>query len=140
MKVPLVDDVLSSHEQKIYRTTSLDENSIEFDFQTDRKVYVDLRQTFLALKIIRVKGRGFDTYKTAEKRKKHKEDSVFTETGDDDVDFIEEGEGVPHITHLNNILYSIISNAELYIKNHQIYNSNGLYAHKSHISTISKVH
>ena len=41
---------------------------------------------------------------------------------------------MPHITHVNNILHSIFSNAELYINNHQIYNSNGLYAQKSHIS------
>ena len=40
---------------------------------------------------------------------------------------------MPHITHVNNILHSIFPNAELYINNHQIYNSNGLYAHKSHI-------
>ncbi len=43
---------------------------------------------------------------------------------------------MPHITHVNNILHSIFSDAELYINNHQIYNSNGLYAHKSHISDI----
>ena len=133
VKVPVVDDVLSSHDHKIYPTTSLDENSIEFEFQTDRNVYVDLRQTYLALKIKLVKGRGFDTYKTTEK-KEHKEDSVFIETGDDDVVFIEEDEGVPQITHVNNILHSIFSNAEFYINNHQICNSNGLYAHKSYIS------
>ena len=90
VKVPVVDDVLSCHEQKIYPTTSLDENSIEFEFQTDRNVYVDLRQTYLALKIKLVKGRGFDAYKTTEKKKEHKEDTVLTETGDDDVVFIEE--------------------------------------------------
>ena len=39
-----------------------------------------------------------------------------------------------HITHVNNILQSIFSNAELYINIHQIYSSNGLFAHKSHIS------
>ena len=76
VKVPGVDNVLSSHEQEIYPTTSLDENSNEFEFQTDRNVYVDLRQIYLALKIILVKGRGFDTYKTTEK-KEHKEDIVF---------------------------------------------------------------
>ena len=80
------------------------------------------------------KKRGFITYKTTKKIKKHKEDTVFTETGDDVVEFIEEDEGVPHITHMNNILHSILSNAELYINNHQIYNSNGLFAHKSHNS------
>ena len=41
---------------------------------------------------------------------------------------------MPHITHVNNILHFIFSNAELKINNHQIYNSNGPYAHKSHIS------
>ena len=47
-KVPVVDDVLSSHEQEIYPTTSLDENCIEFEFQTVRNCYVDLRQKYLA--------------------------------------------------------------------------------------------
>ena len=134
VKVPVVDEMLSSHEQEIYPTTSLDENSIEFEFQTDLNVYVDLRQTYLALKIKLVKGWGFDTYKTTEKKRQHKEDAVFTGTADDDVDFIEEDEGVPHITHVNNILHSIFPSAELYINNHQIHTSNGLYAHKSHIS------
>ena len=50
-KVLVVDDVLSSHEEEIYPTTSLDENCIEFEFQTDRNYYVDLRQTYLALKL-----------------------------------------------------------------------------------------
>ena len=40
-----------------------------------------------------------------------------------------------HKTHVNDILHSIPSNAELYINNHQIYKSNGFYAHKSYIST-----
>ena len=31
-------------------------------------------------------------------------------------------------------MHSIISNVEVYINNQQIYNSNGLYAHKSYIS------
>ena len=45
-KVAIVDDVLSSHEQEIYPTTSLDENCIEFDFQRDRNYFVDLRVFF----------------------------------------------------------------------------------------------
>ena len=68
-----------------------------------------------------------------QKRKRITKKTVFTGTGDEDVEFIEEVEGVPHITHVNNILHYIFSNAELYINNHQIYNSNGLNAHKSHI-------
>ena len=68
-KVPVVDDVLSSHEQEIYPTTSLDENCIEFKFQTDRNYYVDLRQTYLALKLKLVRGRGYETYNTKEVKK-----------------------------------------------------------------------
>ena len=76
VKVPVVDDVLSSYEQQVYPTTSFDENSIEFEFQTDLNVEVDLRQTYLALKVKLVKGRGSDTYKTTEKEKEHKEDTL----------------------------------------------------------------
>ena len=129
-KVPIVDDVLSSHEQEIYPTTSLDGNCIEFEFQTDRNYYVDLRQSFLALKLKFIKRRRYDTYESKEKKKEHKDESVvFTETGDD-----EEEEEVARVTYVNNIMHSIFSNVEVYINNQQIYNSNGLYAHKSYIS------
>ena len=130
-KVPIVDDVLSSHEQEIYPTTSLDENCIEFEVQTDRNYYVDLRQSFLALKLKFVKGRGYDTYESKEKKKEHKDESVvFTETGTDD----KEEKEVARVTYVNNIMHSIFSNVEVYINNQQIYNSNGLYAHKFYIS------
>ena len=128
-KVPIVDDVLSSHEQEIYPTTSLDENCIEFEFQTDPIYYVDLRQSFLALKLKFVKGRGYDTYKSKEKKKQHNgESNVFTEIGTDDE---EEQEEVARVTYVNNIMHSIFSNVEVYINNQQIYNSNGLYALKN---------
>ena len=68
-KVPIVDDVLSSYEQEIYPTTSHDENCIEFDIQTDRNYYVDFRQTYLALKLKLVRGRGYETYNTKEVKK-----------------------------------------------------------------------
>ena len=56
-KVPIVDDVLTSQEREIYPNTPLDENCIDFEFQLDRIYYVDLRQSFLALKLKFVKGR-----------------------------------------------------------------------------------
>ena len=130
-KVPIVDDDLSSHEQEIYPTTSLDENCIEFEFQTDWNYYVDLRQSFLALKLKFFKGRGYDTYESEENKKEHKDESdVFTETSNDD----SEEKEVARVTFVNNIMHSIFSNVEVYINNQQIYNSNGLYAHKSYIS------
>ena len=131
VKVPIVDDVLSSHEQEIYPTTSFVKNCIEIEFHTDRNYYVDLRQSFLALKLKFVKARGYDTYESKEKKKEHKDESVvFTETGDDD----SKEEEVARVTYVNNIMHSIFSNVEVYIHNQQIYKSNGLYAHKSYIS------
>ena len=47
---------------------------------------------------------------------------------------MEEDPPVHLVTPVNNILHSVFSNVEVYINNHQIYNSNGLFAHKSHIS------
>ena len=127
-KVPVLDDVLSSHEQEIYPTTSLDENCIEFEFQTNRNYYVDLRQTYLALKLKLVRGRGYETYNTKEVKKEHKEEAKAKE------EETAEEEPVPLVTNVNNILHSIFSNVEEYIKNQKIYNSNGLYGHKSYIS------
>ena len=72
-KVPVIDDVLSSHEQEIYPNTSLDENCIEFELQTDRNYYLDLRRTYLAVNLKLVRGRGYETYKTKEVKKEHKE-------------------------------------------------------------------
>ena len=90
-----------------------------------------MRQSFLALKLKFVKGRGYDTYESKEKKKEHKDESaVFTETGDDS----DQKEEVARVTYVNNILHSIFSNVEVYINNQQIYNSNGVYAHKSYIS------
>ena len=83
------------------------------------------------MKLKFVKGRGYDTYEGKEKKKEHKDDSVvFTETGDDE----EKQEKVARVTYVNNIMHWIFSNVEVYINNQQIYNSNGLYAHKSYIS------
>ena len=127
-KVSIVDDVLPSHQKESHPTTSLEENCIEFEFQTDRNYYVDLRQSFLALKLKFVKVRGYDTYESKEKKEEHKDESVvFTETGTDEQE-------VARVTYVNNIMLSIFSNAEVYINNQQIYNSNGLYGHNSFIS------
>ena len=120
-KVPIVDNVLSSHEQEIYATTSLDENCIEFEFQTDRNYCVDWRQSFLALKLNFSK--DVVTINTSVKKKKeHKDESVvFTETGTDDG----EEEEVARVTYVNNKMHSVFSNVEVYINNQQIYNSKG---------------
>ena len=133
-KVPVVDDVLSSHEHELYPTTSLDENCMEFEYQTDRNYYVDLRQTYLAVKPEFVKSRGFETYNSKEVKTRAQR------TGKVDVGTEEEQEApVPLFTHVNNILYSVFSNGEVYINNQQIYKSKGLYAYNSYNSNNLKV-
>ena len=128
-KVPVVDDVLLSHEQKIYPTTSIDEKCIKFEFQLDRNFYVDLRQTYLASKLKLIRVRGFETYNSKEVKKEHKEEAKV-----DEEKTAEEEAPVPLVTHVNNILQSTFSKVEVYINIQQNYNSNGLFAHKSYMS------
>ena len=84
------------------------------------------------MKLKFVKGRGYDTYESKEKKKEHKYESVVsTETEPDDE---EEQEEEARVTYVNNIMHSIFSNVEVHINIQQIYNSNGFYAYKSYIS------
>ena len=100
-KIPEVDDVLSSHHLEIYPATSLDENCIEFEFQTDRNFYVDLRQAYLVLKLKFVKGLVYETYYSKEVEKEHKEKAKTH----DEIPKEEEVEEAPAplLTHVNNI-------------------------------------
>ena len=74
-KVPVIDDALSSHEQEICPTNSLDENCMKLDFQTDWNYEVDLRQMYLALNLKYVKGRGYENHKSKEFKIEHKEEA-----------------------------------------------------------------
>ena len=65
-KVPIFDNVLSSHRQEKYPTTSFDESCTEFEFQKLWNYYVDLRGSYLASKLKFVKSRGYETYKSKE--------------------------------------------------------------------------
>ena len=87
-----------------------------------------MRQTNLALKLKIVRGRGYETYNSKEVKKERKEAAKAEE------EHTAEEAHVPLVTHLNNILHSFFSSVEVYINNQQIYNSNGLYAHKSYTS------
>ena len=127
-KVPVVDDVWPSHEQEIYPTTSFDESWIEFEFKRDRNSYVELRQTFLVLKLKLVRGRGCETYNTKEVKNEHEDESKVERE-----ETVEEAP-VLLIAHSNNIVQLNFSNVAVYNNNQQIYNSNGFYAHKSYIS------
>ena len=47
---------------------------------------------------------------------------------------VEEDASFPLVTHVINILHLIFFNVEVYLNNQQIYNSTGLYVHKSYLS------
>ena len=127
-KILLVHDDLSSHGPEIYPTTSLDDNCIEFEIQTDRNYYVDLRRTYLVLKLKLVKVRGYEAYNSEEVKKQHKE-----KENEEEEETAEEAP-VLLVTHVNNSLHSVFSKVELCVNNQQIYNSSGFSAHKSYIS------
>ena len=101
-----------------------------FEFQTDRNHYVDLRQTYMALKVKFVKGRGYKTYNGEEVKKRAQKKAgqdVETEKEDQEAP-------VPLVTHVNKLSHLVVSNVELYINNQHIYNSKGSCAHKSYNS------
>ena len=63
-KNSVVDEFWPSQEQEFHPTTSLDENCAVFETQTDHNCYVDLKQTYLALKLKFVKGCGYESHNT----------------------------------------------------------------------------
>ena len=88
-----------------------------------------MRQSNLALKVKLVKGRGYDTQKSKEAKKEHKNEEQPTQAAANDER--DDTNSVTLLTYLNNIMLSIFCTAEVYLNNQQIYYSNGLNAHKS---------
>ena len=121
-KVPVLETIMSSYTQEVFPSTSLDESSIEFEFETDRNLYLDMRDTHLSLKLQLFKGRLFDAFKKekAEHKAKSEEDS--------------DEEPQTYLTYVNNLLHSLFSNCEIYFNNTMVCNANGLYPHKAQIS------
>ena len=56
-KVPVLETIVSSYIQEV------NESSIEFEFETDRNLYLDMRDTHHSLKLHLFKGRLFEALK-----------------------------------------------------------------------------
>ena len=110
-KVPVLETIMSSYTQKVFPSTSLDESSIEFEVETDRNLYLDMRDTHLSLKLQLFKGRLFDAFKKEKAEHKPK-----TEDDSDE-------EPQTFLTNVNNLLYSLFSNCEVYFNNTMVYNA-----------------
>ena len=104
-KIPVLESTESSHVQEKYNSTSLDESSIEFEFETDRSIYLDMRDIHLQIKVDLQKGRLFDDFMKKDEHEKTDMGMSFT---DDDLHYL---------THANNLLHSLFSNCEVYLKN-----------------------
>ena len=104
-KVPVLETFISSYTQEVFPSTSTDENSIEFEFETDRNLYLDMRDTHISLKLQLFKGRLFDAFKKekAEHKAKSEEDS--------------DEEPYSYLTYVNNLLNSLFSKCEVYFNN-----------------------
>ena len=100
-----------------------------FNLKMDRNFYVNLRQTYLVLKLKFVNGRGYESHKTKKNTKKEPKKVAKV-----DVEMEEEQEVlVILVTHVNNVLHSMLSTVEMYIKSHQLYISKRMYAQKPYI-------
>ena len=117
-----MEPIESSHVQEGYPSTSLDESSIEFEFEKERRIFLQIRDIYLLVKIGIQKGRLFDDFM---KKDEHGETDMGMSFTDEDLHYL---------THVNSILHSLFSNCEVYLNNQQVYNSNGLYGHKALIS------
>ena len=61
-KIPVLEPIESSIIQDVYPSTSLDGSSIEFEFETDRSIYLDMRDIHLQIKNGLQKRRLFDDF------------------------------------------------------------------------------
>ena len=78
--------------------------SDEFEFQTDRNNYTDLRQRFLSLVVKLGKHCGIDPFKKGVKKEHNEAEDKKTDVDDNEV---------PLIIHVNNIVHSLFSNMEV---------------------------
>ena len=51
-KIPVLEPNESSQVQEVYPSTSLDESSIEFEFETYRSIYLDMRDIHIQIKLV----------------------------------------------------------------------------------------
>ena len=81
-----------------------------------------MRDTHLSLKLQLLKGRLFDAFKKEKAEHKAKSENDSDE------------EPQTFLTYVNNLLYSLFSNCEVYFNNTMVYNANGLCPNNAQIS------
>ena len=129
-KTQVVDAVLSSYELEICPTTTLGENCIELELQTDRSYYVDLRETDVL---------GFET-ETCQgsclRNLQYQRNTNGAQRGSKsgrETDARREGSSSSHCSGKFQLAFNFFP-CWIIINNQQSCNSNGLHGHKSYIS------
>ena len=77
-EIPVLEPIESSRIQEVYPSTSLDESSIEFEFETDRSVSLDMRDSHLQIKVGLQKGKLFEDFMEKEEHEKPDIGMTFT--------------------------------------------------------------
>ena len=78
-RVPVLEILIWSYTQEVFPGTFRDESSIEFQIETDRNLFSDLRDTHLSLKLQLFKGRLFDAFKKEKAQHKAKSEDGWDE-------------------------------------------------------------
>ena len=104
--------MVSSYSQDFFPNTSLDESSIEFQYETDLNLYSSMRDTHLSLKLELIMGRVFGAFKI--EKAEHKEKSEDDSREEPDRSLI----------YVSNLPHSLFSNCEVYFNNTMVYNDN----------------
>ena len=94
-----------NHVQELHPSTSLDENSLAFEFKTDRSIYLDLRDIHLQIKVALQLGRLFAD---STKKDEHGKVDVGMSFTDDDLRYV---------TLFSNLLHSLLFPMRLLIVN-----------------------
>ena len=121
-KVPVLETIISSYIQEVFPSTSLDESSIELEFEKDRNLFLNMHDTHLSLKLQLFKERLFEAFKKEKAEHKAKSEEDYDE------------EPQTYVTYVNNLLHSLFSNCEFHFNNTMAYNANGLYPQEAQIS------
>ena len=112
MIVPVLKTMISSYSQDFFPATSLDESSIEFQYETDLNLYLNMRDTHLSLELQLSMERVFGAFKIEKAEHKEKSEDDSREEPD------------PSLIYVSNLPHSLFSNCEVYFNNTMVYNDN----------------
>ena len=100
-KLPVLERIFSSYTQEVFPSYSVDESSFEFDFETDRNIYLDMRDIHLSFMLQVIEGKFFDAF--------NKEKAGHKAKSEEDSD----EEPQTYLVYVSNLLHSLFSNCEV---------------------------